>query len=429
MTNALGRDQRIGCVCNPRPHARRRPHFGLLFAALVLLLSPAQSRAQDSRAKELRDSQARLEQIRRERELLQQQMEQLQSRVHDMSAEVANAEKLVAASAAALREIDFQTETVTHSADSTSQLLLFNRENLVNRKARMHGRLRAIYRRGPLHYVRVLLGAESFGDLLNRYKYLHLISVYDQRLVDDVSRLERDLAVQAQELKMSLDQLQVLRAEKLTELQKLRDIELREERALRGYKQRAKQTEGRLSQLARDEAKMTDALEALERARREEERRRVVAGRPADNAERALTTRDLGSLAWPVEGNLVYRFGPERKPNGVVLRNNGIGIGAPVGTVVRAVEAGTVRMSRAFEGYGPTVMISHGGGYYTLYLYLKTLSVKEGQRIAVGQQVGTVGGERTAEGPHIEFQVRAPLRGDTPEAVDPLSWLRARASQ
>jgi septal ring factor EnvC (AmiA/AmiB activator) len=429
MTNALGRDQRIGCVCNPRPHARRRPHFGLLFAALVLLLSPAQSRAQDSRAKELRDSQARLEQIRRERELLQQQMEQLQSRVHDMSAEVANAEKLVAASAAALREIDFQTETVTHSADSTSQLLLFNRENLVNRKARMHGRLRAIYRRGPLHYVRVLLGAESFGDLLNRYKYLPLISVYDQRLVDDVSRLERDLAVQAQELKMSLDQLQVLRAEKLTELQKLRDIELREERALRGYKQRAKQTEGRLSQLARDEAKMTDALEALERARREEERRRVVAGRPADNAERALTTRDLGSLAWPVEGNLVYRFGPERKPNGVVLRNNGIGIGAPVGTVVRAVEAGTVRMSRAFEGYGPTVMISHGGGYYTLYLYLKTLSVKEGQRIAVGQQVGTVGGERTAEGPHIEFQVRAPLRGDTPEAVDPLSWLRARASQ
>jgi septal ring factor EnvC (AmiA/AmiB activator) len=395
----------------------------------MVLFTPSNAPAQDSRSKELRDSQARLEQIRHEREVLQQQMQQLQSRVHDVSAEVANAEKLVAASAAALREIDFQTETVTHSADSTSQLLLYNRENLQNRKARMHGRLRAIYRRGPLHYARVLLGAESFGDLLNRYKYLHLITVYDRRLVDDVSRLERDLVVQDHALKIDLDQLQALRAEKMIELQKLRDIERREERSLRGYQQRAKQTEGRLSQLARDEEKMTDALEDLERKRKEEERRRAVAGTPADNTERALTTRDLGSLAWPVEGNLVYRFGPDRKPNGVVLRNNGIGIGAPAGTVVRAVEAGTVRMARAFEGYGPTVMISHGGGYYTLYLYLKMLSVKEGQRIVVGQQVGTVGGERTAEGPHIEFQVRAPLRGDTPEAVDPLSWLRARATR
>jgi murein DD-endopeptidase MepM/ murein hydrolase activator NlpD len=73
------------------------------------------------------------------------------------------------------------------------------------------------------------------------------------------------------------------------------------------------------------------------------------------------------------------------------------------------------------------VMVSHGGGYYTLYLYLQSVTVSEGQSIMAGQTIGTVGGEQTPEGPHLEFQVRAPVRGTIPEAVDPLTWLRSRA--
>ena len=148
---------------------------------------------------------------------------------------------------------------------------------------------------------------------------------------------------------------------------------------------------------------------------------------PAADAPGSISTRDLGTLAWPVDGRIIYRFGPERRPNGVVLRNQGIGIATAAGTPVRAVEAGTVVLARPFEGYGPTVMVSHGGGYYTLYLYLARIEVTEGQTIAAGQTIGTVGGEQTPEGPHIEFQVRAPVRTGVPEAVDPLRWLRERA--
>src|SRR5690606_27239532 len=104
------------------------------------------------------------------------------------------------------------------------------------------------------------------------------------------------------------------------------------------------------------------------------------------------------------------------------------GIASQPGTPVRAVEEGTVVMAGPFEGYGPTVMISHGAGYYTLYLYLASVAVQEGDRVAARQVIGTVGGEKTPEGPHIEFQVRAPVgRSGVPEPVDPLSWLRSRA--
>ena len=79
-------------------------------------------------------------------------------------------------------------------------------------------------------------------------------------------------------------------------------------------------------------------------------------------------------------------------------------------------------MAAPFEGYGPTVVVSHGGGYYSLYLYLKEIQVQQGATVAKGQVIGTVGGESTPEGAHVEFQIRTPGG----EAVDPLTWLRGR---
>jgi septal ring factor EnvC (AmiA/AmiB activator) len=102
----------------------------------------------------------------------------------------------------------------------------------------------------------------------------------------------------------------------------------------------------------------------------------------------------------------------------MILRN-GIGISAAEGTPVNAVAGGTVSQARPIMSYGPSVIISHGGGYYSLYLQMSEISVAEGATVILGQQIGRVGGAATPEGPHLEFQIRV-----NAEAVDPLSWLR-----
>ena len=124
-----------------------------------------------------------------------------------------------------------------------------------------------------------------------------------------------------------------------------------------------------------------------------------------------------------MDGRLLYPFGRQTQPNGTVLRWNGIGIAAAAGTPVRSVAAGTAVLAGPFEGYGPTVVLSHGGGYYSLYLYLDEIRVREGDAVTNGQVLGTVGGARTPQGPHMEFQIRSPGG----EAVDPLGWLRRRS--
>jgi murein hydrolase activator len=164
----------------------------------------------------------------------------------------------------------------------------------------------------------------------------------------------------------------------------------------------------------------------LEERRREAERRRTLAGASAA-APSSLSGVDAGSLDWPVEGEILYRFGRERRPNGTVLRWNGVGIRAPTGTPVHAVRGGAVVLAGPFEGYGPTVVVSHGEGFYTLYLYLEEIGVVEGREVRSGQVVGTVGGSDTPEGPHIEFQIRAPVDGRSPQAMDPLQWLKPRS--
>ncbi len=163
-----------------------------------------------------------------------------------------------------------------------------------------------------------------------------------------------------------------------------------------------------------------DAVTSLEGRRRELE--------VPTSSELSMSVGDAGSLEWPLDGDLIYRFGREQRPNGLVLNWNGVGIAGLPGSPVHAARKGLIVLAGPFEGYGPSVVLSHGNGFYSLYLYLEEIRVAEGRSIDVGHVIGTVGGTDTAQGPHIEFQVRAPIDGGVPEAQDPLEWLKPRAT-
>jgi septal ring factor EnvC (AmiA/AmiB activator) len=388
---------------------------------LVLALCfPALAHAQQESRNELRESQLRLERIRQEKLELQRELDQLKSRVRDASREAANVAKQRKATMSALREMDFQAQVINADVENTSRQLALTHARLRERNDAMHNRLRSIYKRGELHTVRVLLSAQNFGDLMNRYKYLHMITLNDRMVMTEVGQLEKQLAKQEADLKANLAQLESLRQAKLDEARQLERLEGRQSRTLAEFREQERAAAGKLEKLIKDEARVSGLITDLERRRKEEEKRGV-------RTAATLNTRDLGALDWPVEGNLIFHFGPDRRPNGVVLRYNGIGIAAPAGTAVKAVESGTIEIAGPLEGYGPSVVVGHGGGYYTLYLRLRSVSVRVGQQVTSGQLLGTVGGESTPEGAHLEFQVRTPSSGGAPTPVDPLNWLRARA--
>ena len=402
-----------------------RIRFGALLVGGVIMVVPTpQAAAQTANLRrDIVESQRRLEAVRTERARLQREMGDLTNRVRDVSGELLNIERQLSASRSALAEVEFQSDATTSQIEASSRSLIQARERLSEGTAILQRRLRDIYKRGALHTVRVLLGADSFADLLTRYRYLRMIASYDRSLVARVTELETGLVGQTAALQRDMADLAVFRNAKLGEVAELRKVESDHTQALESFRETELRTTGRMQELDSDESRLTSLIGDLETRRREAESRDAARDGPA-----RLSNTDASTLEWPVEGNLIYSFGRERQPNGTVLRWNGVGIKAPMGSPVRAVKDGTVVLAGPFEGYGPTVVLSHGDGFYTLYLYLEDIGVVQGRQVQSGQVVGTVGGTDTPEGSHIEFQIRAPSGGQAPQAMDPLQWLRPRGN-
>src|SRR5690349_22784703 len=387
----------------------------LVLVSLLFLAAPLC--AQDTA---LESSRRRLEQIRKERDRLEEQQQRLQGQVHDVNDELSNLERQRESTQRIVSEIERQIGGLASQLDRSSAELILAEDNLAERRAVLERRLVDIYKRGPLYTFQALMAAESFGDLLSRYKYLYLTSRHDRALVTDVERLRTRVVSERNTILDVRGQLDRSRQEREAEYAKYTDLAHARERRLQQLQQSARSTERRLSALQKDEARLNGLLAALERARREELARGGLRGAVAGPG--SITTASLGKLDWPVEGTIVYRFGRDTLPSGGIIRWNGVGIAAAVGTPVRVVEAGKVRLVGQFGTYGLTIVIEHGTGYYSGYSHLQSAAVKLGASVTKGAVIGSVGGENSDYGAHLHFEIR----GDNQVALDPTEWLRKR---
>ncbi len=134
-----------------------------------------------------------------------------------------------------------------------------------------------------------------------------------------------------------------------------------------------------------------------------------------------MSEADRGALDWPADGPVIYEFGRAPGPDDTRTRRDGIGIGLPVGTPVRAIASGAVRHAGPLGTYGAVVLLDHGAGFNTLYLFLSRLDVSDGAWVERGDVIGSSGGASSDAGPHVELQIR---QGGI--ALDPMIWLKPR---
>jgi septal ring factor EnvC (AmiA/AmiB activator) len=371
----------------------------------------AQANAEDSRRK--------LEEVRRERARLEDERSRLQGQVQNLGAELENLERQRQSTNRIVNALEEQIGGLNSQVEKAGADLVLVQDNLLEKRAVLSRRLTEIYKRGQLYTFEVLVAAQSFGDLLSRYKYLYLQSRQDKFLVGDVEKLTAQVLKRRGEILQAKSQLDLSREEREAELQRYGRLVEERGRKLRDARRSTTRTEQQLTALEKDEARLNDLLAELERARRNAVARGTTTGaaQPA-----TLSTNDIGKLDWPVDGPILYNFGPQRLSSGAVIRHNGIGIGAPTGTSVKAVEAGRVERILNISTYGTTLILDHGDGYRSLYMHLNSISVREGVQVAKGQLIATTGGQSSDAGPQLYFEIRGP-RG---AALDPTDWLKAR---
>ena len=115
----------------------------------------------------------------------------------------------------------------------------------------------------------------------------------------------------------------------------------------------------------------------------------------------------LTGFQWPATGRISGVFGSQRILNGKPRNpHNGVDVAAPQGAPVLAAAAGTVALVHSDMFYsGKTVMIDHGHGLSSVYIHMSKITVKVGQRIEKGEQLGAVGKTGRTTGPHLHWGV------------------------
>lgn len=153
-----------------------------------------------------------------------------------------------------------------------------------------------------------------------------------------------------------------------------------------------------------------------------------------------LPTAGKGVLSWPFSAKIMNNCAKRSKVFGNIYcitqyfgntrfatknaqvysghGHNGIDMGLPVGTPVRAALSGTILATGDTDlshdpygkqcwSFGKWVMIAHANGLNTMYAHLSKRVVVKGERVITGQIIGYSGMTGYATGPHLHFGVYA----------------------
>lgn len=268
-------------------------------------------------------------------------------------------------------------------------------------------RLVALYRLGPLSYLRMVMSLGEQTDPSAAMSMLSYLVTHDGRMIERFQDAQQQLALRVAEL--------VERERKLAEATKV--IEDQRRAIAKAYEEK----ERILAALKREESGSEKQIADLEEKARRLERLVDVLSKQQGGMIPALDVRTFrGALAWPAEGKVIEKFGRQRNAKfATYTMNNGLKIGAPPRAAVRAVFQGTVLFSQWFKGYGNLIILDHGNRVFSLYGNLTGPSVAVGDRIATGQSIAGVGESEDGKSGFLYFEIREDNR---PE--DPLKWLR-----
>lgn len=391
----------------------------LTAVALLIYQSVMVLHAQDTSAQEQKK-----ERLEREIELINRQLSSTNSKSRSALATYDLVSKKVSNRQALLRE---SRRKEKECADK-----IYLKQKEINKLQESYDTLAA-------HYDRLVLGAYKNRDA--RIWYMYILASddlsqayrrygYFKSLASQIGEEARRMEDARTKLEAERDDLQKLRAEQKVvtqntqkELGKLQS-EQAESKALVGKLKKEK------SKYQKELAAKRKQVEALDREIARLVREAMKGGTASgagkksnkmviDEKLAAEFSKNKGKLPWPADGPVVDAFGERYHPvykNVKLPKNNGVGIALRPGTSVKCVFDGVVKQVLVMPGYNQCVLVQHGN-YFTFYCKLKNVVVKSGQKVKIGQEIGTV--DTINRETQLHFQI---WKDTTPQ--NPESWLK-----
>ena len=226
---------------------------------------------------------------------------------------------------------------------------------------------------------------------------------------DELQKLRAEQKVVTQNTQKELGKLQSEQAESKALVGKLKKEKSKYQKELAAKRKQVEALDREIARLVREAMKGGTASGTGKKSNK-----MVI-----DEKLAAEFSKNKGKLPWPADGPVVDAFGERYHPvykNVKLPKNNGVGIALRPGTSVKCVFDGVVKQVLVMPGYNQCVLVQHGN-YFTFYCKLKNVVVKSGQKVKIGQEIGTV--DTINRETQLHFQI---WKDTTPQ--NPESWLK-----
>jgi len=316
-----------------------------------------------------------------------------------------------------------------------------------DRKVVMRKRIRTLYVNGRSSEAKVLYSLlTQEGNPERQVYWVHHILNQDRDEIDYLLALIQERDEKKQQEQSHLTDLKNLQSKKAVEekglvsqmsgqekmLKSLKQDQNMQRRALQEFEQNQKTMLALIKKLEErrkkeiEEAKKAEAArKAREKAAKEKKGKGGKTPPPAPKVTKPKVTvaeSVKGPKCTPLEGDIISQYGLQEHPVlHIMTRNLGVEIRGKRGASVRAAAAGTVVMVSEIDGRGPSVIIEHEGGTYSVYGHLKTIRVQEGKEVRNCEEIGIVGDVASLNGIKLYFQV-----SEGTQTIDPLQWLKTK---
>lgn len=268
--------------------------------------------------------------------------------------------------------------------------------------------IRNMYRNKDSHnQLLFILSADDFTQSFRRMLYLRKYSAWQKQQADEIIIQKELISAEKKSLEENKVEKETISKQRRSEELQLQQQETGLKKEISTLQKNTKKLQTDLAKKRKQAQELDKEIDRVIQAEIEASKKEAVAKpgtRVAENKDGYAMTKEeqklaatfasnKGKLPFPLQGEyrIIGRFGQNSyvgMPH-IVYNKNGIEIRTTEGNTARAVFNGVVTRIFQIPGSQISVIIRHGN-YLTLYSYLESVSVKQGDKVSTGQTIGKI---------------------------------------
>jgi len=356
---------------------------------------------------------------------LKKEIKILQDKLKTMSVQEESSSKKIIALGKEIHLIDNLISELTKEEKFTRKMIIDTEGKLTDQddslqqlRKRYKKRVLKAYTEGRPSDLEKLFSPVAWRQSVYRKEFLNVISAKDDSIRRSIKTLLIEIGQDKLNLEAGLRKNIYLNREKSKQKKELKQKKFNRE------KQRAslKKNKQEMSEYLKEKSKGLKELEDI-RTTILEDKARLEREERIRKQQEALKSKQFsqlkGQLPWPIDGKVVTKFG--RHWNSKLKTTTeypGIDIQGKADMPVKTVLNGIVATVTYLRGYGTTVIIDHGGGFYTVYSQLKSLKTHVNSEMQSGDVIAFLDKSNSEHGAILHFEIWG-----NGQKLDPEKWL------